>query len=68
MKQKDSNVDWIFVVEEDEATREDLETEEQHAVIGNDDPTVRTAALPDHGLDSAVHDVRPFVRAPTADA
>ena len=66
MNQKD-NVDWIFVDEPDESTRED-ETEEQQAVIGNDDPTVRTAALPDHGLDSAVHDIRPFVRAPTADA
>ena len=66
MSKKDAPLEWIFV--EDEATREDLETEEQQQVIGNDDPTVRTAALPDHGLDSAVHDVRPFVRAPTADA
>ena len=67
MSKKDPSLEWIFV-EEDEATREDLETEEQQAVIGNDDPTVRTAALPDHGLDSAVHDIAQLRRAPTADA
>ena len=41
MSNKDAPLEWIFA-EEDEATREDLETEEQQVVIGNDDPTVRT--------------------------
>jgi hypothetical protein len=68
MSKKEPPMEWIFA-EEEEATREDLETEEQQQVIGNDDPTVRTAALPDHGLDSAVHDIAQIVRrAPTADA
>jgi hypothetical protein len=67
MREKDAPLEWIFV-DQDEATREDLETDEEHAVIGNDDPTVRTSALPDHGLDSAVHDVGHLRRAPTADA
>jgi hypothetical protein len=68
MSKKDAPVDWIFVVEEEDATKDELETEEQQQVIGNDDPTVRTAALPDHGLDSAVHDLSYVRRAPTADA
>lgn len=68
MSKKDAPMEWILA-DEEEATREDLETEEQQQVIGNDDPTVRTAALPDHGLDSAVHDISHLVRrAPTADA
>lgn len=65
MSKKDAPLEWIFV-EDDSQSGE--ETEEQQAVIGNDDPTVRTAALPDHGLDSAVHDLSHLRRAPTADA
>ena len=66
MKEQDAPLEWIF--DETEQMREDPETEEQQMVIGNDDPTVRTSALPDHGLDSAVHDISHLRRHPTADA
>lgn len=68
MTEKDAPLEWIFV--EEQPGKENLETEDdQVPVIGNDDPTVRTSALPDHGLDSAVHDVSHLLRrAPTADA
>ena len=55
-------MDWILVEEDNLET-----TEDQQLMIGNDDPTVRTAALPDIGIDSAVHDVGHLRRLPTAD-
>ncbi|HLU67678.1 MAG TPA: hypothetical protein VKZ63_15450 [Kofleriaceae bacterium] len=44
--------------QDDELLLPDPDPTDEVVLIGHDDPTIKTTALPDTGVDSAVHDLR----------
>ena len=67
MSEREKTQETFFVPRhEDDHTLPDHSPFEDVPLIGHDDPTVRTTALPDHGIDSAIHDVSQLRRSSRA--